>query len=334
VTIFGPDISSYQHGVNVAALADPFVIMKCTEGTYYADPDYGVWLAQARRAGKLAIAYHFVKAESSAQAQAAWLASHIQDFSVPVMLDVETEGGSAPSLGEVLGVADAMFSHGLKVRLAYLPRWYWQRIGSPDLTPLAQRGIGLVSSAYPRTGPVNPSGGYAADGGDHGSGWAPYGGLTPVLWQYTDAGVEQQQLDFNAFRGTIDQLATLLGGSAHDVGGDVNLTDTVTISPGFAARYPSAGPDGFTANAQVAVGTLLEGAAIRAVNNEHTLAGLSQKLDALLNRPSAPAIDTGALANQVVLAIEQHLAVNVDAQAVAVAVQAQLAQALGGHGVG
>jgi len=162
-------------------------------------------------------------------------------------------------------------------------------------------------------------------------GWQPYGGVTPVLWQYTDAASEQQSLDFNAFRGTIDQLAALLGGSAQNVGGDVNLTDTVTISPGFAARYPSTGPDGFTANAQVNVATLLEGAAIRAVNNEHTLDSVSQKLDALLNR--AP-VDTNALANQIVLAIGQHLAVNVDAQAVAVAVQAQLAQALGGHGVG
>lgn len=335
MTIFGPDMSSFQKGVNVAALNDPFVLLKCTEGTYYTDSQYPVWYSQAKQAGKLLVAYHFISGEDPV-AQASHLAAHILDKSVPVMIDWEAEGAFKPTLPQLFHLIDAINAAGMRVRLAYVPRWFWSNQGGGDLTPLSQRGVGVVSSAYPGKSGEAPAAGYASAGGDSGVGWQPYGGITPVLWQYTDAGTEQQSLDFNAFRGTIDQLAALLGGSVHTVGGDVNLTDTVTVSPGFAERYPAvANPiDGFTAGAQIQVGTLLEGAALRAVNNEHMLAGVSQKLDALLNRPSPTAVDTNALAIQIVTAIEQHLAVNVDARAVAVAVQAQLAQALSGHGVG
>jgi peptidoglycan hydrolase-like protein with peptidoglycan-binding domain len=83
--------------------------------------------------------------------------------------------------------------------------------GSPDLKPLTDRGVHLIASDYPGakgTGVAQ----YLADGGDGGPGWASYGGMTPVMWQYTDAAAEQGQLiDFNAFRGTAAQLADLLG---------------------------------------------------------------------------------------------------------------------------
>lgn len=327
-TIFGPDVSSFQRGLDVSTLTDPFVILKCTEGTYYSDAAYGHWLDQARASGKLVIAYHFVKTESSAQAQAVMLATHIEDVSLPVMLDVETEGSSTPRLPLVLDVIDAMKAKGLNVRLVYLPRWYWQQIGSPDLTPLTARDVGVVSSAYPLRGSERPVQGYVDSGGDTGPGWAAYGGVTPVLWQYTDAGLEQQPIDFNAFRGTIDHLASLLRGGSISTGDDVNLSDTVKVSPGFAQRYPRAVSDGFAANTDVSVSVLLEGSAIRAANNEHLLTDVSAKLDQLL-AVKPPTVDAAAIATQVVAAITQHLAGGVDVKAVAVAVQAQLALALG-----
>lgn len=107
----------------------------------------------------------------------------------------------------------------------------------------------------------------------------------------------------------------------------MNLTDTVTISPGFAQRYPRTAPDGFTSDAAVSVGVLLEGAAIRTANNEHTLADVSSKLDQLL-AAKPPVVDVSAVAAQIIAAIDQHLAVGVDVHAVATAVQTQLAQAL------
>lgn len=290
MTIFGYDLSSYQHGFDVAGAPGEFVILKCTEGTYYVDADYPGWVPAAHSAGKLVIAYHFLKAESSPAAQTAWLAAHIGNTGLPVMLDVETSGASRPDLGFVLQTIDTMRLRGLNVRLVYLPRWYWEQIGSPDLSGLAARQIGLVSSSYPG------GSGYPGDGG---VGWQPYGGMTPLLWQFTDT-----PLDNNAFRGSIEELRNFLEGT------EVNLTDTVTVSGGFAARYPAAGPDGFTAGANVPVSVLLEGAAIRAANNEHLL-------EAILAKVGAPAlVDVNALAT----ALIPHLPASGDPQAVALAV--------------
>lgn len=335
MTIFGPDISSYQHGVNVADLSDPFVMLKCTEGTYYFDPDYDPWLVQAKTSKKLVIAYHFVKTESSPQAQAQWLFGHIGNTALPVMLDIETENASKPNLPFVLSVVDAMHERGLNVRLAYLPRWYWEQIGSPDLTPLAQRGVGLVSSAYPSRGGQEPVPGYAASGGDQGPGWASYGGVRPVLWQFTDSGLEQQQLDFNAFRGTITQLATLLGGGATTTPGG-GAMGSYTMSDGWQRDYPDVAA---ALQAHIPVGTTVDEtqaaayAMIRAFVAAERAAAIEHKLDQLLAQ-KPPAVDVAALANDVVSAISQHFSGGVDVQAVAVAVQAQLASALGGHGAG
>lgn len=334
MTIFGPDISSYQHGVNVADLSDPFVLLKCTEGTYYADPDYNGWVTQARSSKKMVIPYHFVKTESSAQSQAQYLKAHIGNSSLPVMLDIETEGASKPNLPFVLSVIDAMAAQGLNVKLVYLPRWYWEQIGSPDLTPLAHRNVGLVSSAYPSRGGQEPAVGYAASGGDGGAGWASYGGVRPVLWQFTDSGLEQQQLDFNAFRGTATQLAALLGGSGSTTGG--GAMGSYTMSDGWQRDYPDVAAQ---LQAHIPVGTVVDEteaaayAMIRAFVAAERTAVIEQKLDQLL-AAKPPVVDTTALANAVVAAITQHLSGGVDVHAVAVAVQQQLAAALGGHAAG
>lgn len=328
MTIFGPDISSYQQGMNVSALTDPFVIIKCTEGTYLADADYAGWMGQAKASHKVVIPYHFVKTESSAQSQASMMAAHIGDASLPVMLDVETEGASTPNLPFVLSVIDAMHERGLNVRLVYMPHWYWQQIGSPDLTPLSSRGVGVVSSAYPRSGPLAVAAGYAADGGDAGSGWAPYGGVTPVLWQFTDAGTEQQNIDFNAFRGTIDQLAALLGGGVTDGG---QTMGSYTVGTGWQNDYPDVAaqlqkhiPAGTTVDEANAAGYAM----IRSFVAAERAAVIEAKLDQLMGRP-APSVDVSALASGVVAAILPHLSGGgVDVDAVAAAVQAHLAQAL------
>jgi hypothetical protein len=293
MSIFGRDLSSFQHGFNIAGAGD-FVILKCTEGTYYVDADYPGWLAGARAAGKPVAAYHFLKAESTPQNQAVWLASHIGDRSLPVMLDVEANGPSRPDLGLVLQMIDTMRGMHLNPKLVYLPRWYWSQIGSPDLSGLAARGIGLVSSEYPG-GSAYPGDGL----------WpASYGGMTSMIWQFTDTPV-----DNNAYRGTVQELRNFLEGA------DVNLTDTVTVSGGFAGRYPATGPDGFTAGANISVATLLEGAAIRAANNEHLLTELLGKVGA----PAA--VDVVALAKALAPELPNDL---VDPLAVANAVVAHL----------
>jgi len=294
VTIFGPDISSYEHGLNVAGLAEPFVLAKVTEGTYYRDKDWPAFRDAARRAGKLLVAYHFVTGEDP-HAQAANLAGWIGDKSIPVMLDFEPTGNSHPTHAQQLAVADAINAAGMRVKLSYTPRWYWQQIGSPNLTGLTARGIGVVSSAYPNTSISDPPRDYAADGGDTGPGWAPYGGITPLLWQFTDAGAEQgQRMDYNAYRGTAAELAAFLG-STPTTGG--TMSDG-TIPPAIKDWWPMLTKD-FPPGApySTADNTIWAKAAAMAAGYliDATHRDLGAKLDQLLARPTAAPVDIAAL---------------------------------------
>lgn len=211
MTVFGPDISSFQAGLTLSRLAHAsFVIAKTTEGTYYTDADYQSWRVQAAQLGKPFIWYHFLSGESSA-AQAAHTAANVGDKALPGMLDAEAAGSYSPSLAQIIDYIDAASAAGLKLRLVYLPRWYWEQIGSPSLSELSARGVSLVSSEYPG-GSGSPAGLYPGDGA---AGWASYGGITPLIYQFTNQASDGgQSLDYNAFRGTTAQLATALDGTA------------------------------------------------------------------------------------------------------------------------
>jgi len=129
------------------------------------------------------------------------------------MIDLEPTTGSNPSVQDALDFATRYRARGGLCTLVYLPHWYWANpvgspaggMGSPSLTPLAAAGLSLISSNYT---------GYS----DTGPGWAPYGGVAPVIWQYTDAlPYSGQSVDFNAFRGTVADLQALLGYTEDDM---------------------------------------------------------------------------------------------------------------------
>ncbi len=297
MTVFGPDISSYQAGLNLSRLADAsFVIAKASEGTYYTDADYQGWRRQAAQLGKPFAWYHFLTTED-AHAQAAHTAASVGDKSLPGMVDVEPNGSSKPNLAQALAYADAAKAAGLNLRLVYLPHWYWQEIGSPGLGGLASRGLSLVSSAYPG-GSGNPLALYPGDGA---SGWAAYGGVTPALYQYTnqasDGGLT---LDYNAYRGTLAQLTALLAGASSSTGDDdVTPQDIQAIA---AAVYAYGREDvnlstGVMHN--VPLGNLAHGAWV-SVNDPNgpvisRLNALEAQVKALAPIQVKPAVDTGAL---------------------------------------
>ncbi|MBS2546536.1 glycoside hydrolase [Catenulispora sp. NL8] len=232
MTIFGPDISSYQSGLVLSRLADAaFVIAKTTEGTYYTDADYQGWREQAAQLGRPFIWYHFISNES-ASAQAAHTAANVGNSALPGMLDAEPANSFSPSLADILAYVDAAHAAGLNLRLVYLPRWYWQQLGSPDLSALTSRSVSLVSSEYPggsgSVGSLYP--------GDGASGWEPYGGLTPLIYQFTNQASDGgQNLDYNAFRGTSADLAATLGGTPGLEDDNMPAFATGVITPGAGA---------------------------------------------------------------------------------------------------
>ena len=156
-------------------------------------------------------AYHFLKAGNGA-AQADYC--HAMVGNVPVMLDVETEGNSKPTVADCLAFIVRMRALGGRVWGAYFPRWFWEQVGGN----LASLGVAIVASGYPS--------GYSDTDPD----WQPYGGAAPAIWQYTDKqSYGGQHVDFNAYRGTVPQLAALINGG----------TATATPQP-----VPSPTPEG------------------------------------------------------------------------------------------
>ena len=195
MTLFYPDISGYQGNIDLSEI--PAACAKATEGTSFASAAYGEQKAMAARDGAFFFAYHFLR-HGEPRTQAMWCRGKTPG--VPLMLDFEPAGSSAPTLSDAAAFIAAYRSAGGTCWLVYLPHWYWQQLGSPDLKPLRDLGMLLVSSAYP--------GGYP---GDHGSGWTPYGGYpTVTIWQYTSSqALHGQRVDYNAYRGTLAGLESL-----------------------------------------------------------------------------------------------------------------------------
>lgn len=198
MTIHFPDVSNYQAGLSLAGAVA--VEAKASEGTGYRDPTYASFKLQAAVAGIPFCAYHFLRRGDPA-GQAAY-ALGIVGPNTPLMLDVETAvDGTDATMADMYGFIDAYRAAGGLVTLAYLPHWYWQdHWGSPSLAGLTQRNVALISSNYTT---------YSDDG----PGWAPYGGVTPAIWQYTfQQPFNGQFVDFNAYKGSVAELAALFAG--------------------------------------------------------------------------------------------------------------------------
>lgn len=202
MTIFYPDISSFQAGLHLTP-GTAAVFAKASEGSFWQDSTYYTFRAQAQQIGAVFGSYHYLHAGSWDTQAANAMA---MTGGAPLMIDVEQDSGG---VADIIGFANAYRARGGVVNLVYLPHWYWNQIGSPSLTPLLSAGLHLVSSNY-------------AAYSDTGPGWDAYGGVYPSAWQYSDnlpyAGTH---VDFNAFKGTIEQFSALIGYGTTDDGDDM-----------------------------------------------------------------------------------------------------------------
>ncbi|SKF91352.1 GH25 family lysozyme [Mycobacteroides abscessus] len=204
VTIFGIDISNNNGVVDidrVKAEGFQFVWAKVSEGASFKDTFWPRTRDWCRHTGLLLAGYHYVR-EGDANAQADTFVSQLGDKTIPAMLDFEDGSGGIENFW---AVRNAIEARGVRVALSYIPRWYWEKIGKPDLSGVP----GLIQSSYV-TGT-----GYASVlyPGDDNSRWAPFGGKAPDILQFTSqAQVAGKILDANAFRGTVEDLTALLRG--------------------------------------------------------------------------------------------------------------------------
>jgi hypothetical protein len=176
---------------------------KVSEGNYYKDP-YSPTVQQWCRQNDLpVIGYHYVTTDDPAAQARTWLGNRGGTLA---MLDWEDNGGD---LANLIAVVDAFNAVGVTVQLGYYPRWYWNQVGGGDLADLAEA---LVSSGYP-DGAGYASTIYLNSGGDTGQGWAPYSGIAPAAWQFTDrANIAGAVVDCNAYLGA--DLSDLFGATA------------------------------------------------------------------------------------------------------------------------
>jgi GH25 family lysozyme M1 (1,4-beta-N-acetylmuramidase) len=203
MTIFGPDISN-NNGPNldmwqIRNEGFDFIFCKVSEGDYFVDRTWPRYRDAARAAGLLVAGYHYVRADCDAVAQANLFVDNLGE-GIPAMLDFEANSGGIDVFWNVVRAINA---RGVEVALSYVPRWYWQQIGSPDISAVPN----LIQSSY-----VNGSG-YASDlyPGDDSYNWNGFGGADVKILQFSDAGlVAGSSVDVNAFRGTRDELAALL----------------------------------------------------------------------------------------------------------------------------
>lgn len=209
MTVFGYDISHHQgpfdHDI-ARSEGMRFAYMKCTEGANFKDDRWPQNRDRALAAGTRVAAYHFLRSDHDVEAQADNILDHIGNRKCPIVIDCEkrvdpSEGiSSHPSLKHVKQFKEACRSRGMYVSLLYLPRWYWQERGQPGIGRLPP----VINSAYgsePLGGPeqVYP--------GDNADAWIPYGGQTPVMWQFSrKAMVAGQRIDVNAYRGPESDL--------------------------------------------------------------------------------------------------------------------------------
>ena len=211
MTLYGPDLSNnnWNNTGEIAGWLDDcfhregfaFMEHKVSEGNYYRDPYWPVVRDWCKANNVPCIGYHYVTTnDANQQAQ-----KFVDNGGGRVaMLDFEANSGG---IGNFWAVVNAFNAHGVEVTLSYIPHWYWQQIGSPSLNGVP----GLISSSYFGRGTF-ASTEYENAGGDSGAGWNPYGGASPVIWQFSDGGIiDGKSVDVNAFRGSINDLLPLFG---------------------------------------------------------------------------------------------------------------------------
>ena len=203
MTTFGVDISNHQGRVDFGQLRNEgfrFVFAKVSEGDYYRDPFWPSTRDQCRDLGMICAGYHYMTTDDP-QRQADTFVSHLGDTSIPAMLDLEMGAGDINNFWAILRANEDL---GARVQLSYIPRWYWQRIGSPDISKVP----GLIQSSYvDGTGFASVL--YPGDTSDF---WNGFGGRDVDILQFTaHARVAGQIVDADAYRGTPEQLRALLG---------------------------------------------------------------------------------------------------------------------------
>lgn len=92
----GIDISHHQRGIDLAAIATDFVIIKATEGNGYTDEMCDTFYQKAKSLGKKLGVYHFARPDlgNTAEAEADWFIKETLGYHKEAMLILDWESGN------------------------------------------------------------------------------------------------------------------------------------------------------------------------------------------------------------------------------------------------
>lgn len=155
-TYTGPDVSSFQGGIDCAAIkaaGHSFVIIKATQGTGYTNPSLGQQVASARKAGLPIGLYHFLDGSDPTAQAARFLsiaARLVQPGDLPLVFDFETNpgGGGSPTHAGLDQMRRIVRTAGFRTMTYTYPAW-WAAAGDSSCRECASDPLWLA-----RYGPV------------------------------------------------------------------------------------------------------------------------------------------------------------------------------------
>ena len=201
----------FQRGLNIEQVYREgfrFLSVKLCEGTSNTWEAMGSadWIRRGKTLGMSCLGYAYLQPGNIPE-QARVFAGALARCGVPGVIDAEAitvrGGDTVPTLtiGMIRQFHTELRKLGAPIPLLYLPRWYWQRIGSPDLSGLPP----LWGSSYPSTQHATASELYELVTPTR---WASYGGLPVMVLQFAETAlVAGKAIDANAYQGTPTDFA-------------------------------------------------------------------------------------------------------------------------------
>lgn len=214
----GIDISSWQDGINIAALTTTdFVIVKATQGTSYTDSTFKKFVEAAILAGKRVGAYHYATG-AGYQAEADHFLSVVKPYLGKILLALDWETGNSAT-------AANMAFHSP----AYAKQWLDYVAKQTGVTPVLYMSQSVAATKdwsackhYPLWGAqyANMTTMGYTDSPWSSKNWGDWG-TTPTMQQYTSCGRitgYSGNLDLNLFYGSGADWDALCGGKTYTEG--------------------------------------------------------------------------------------------------------------------
>lgn len=214
MTIFGIDISEHQDGMNVKNAVEnyglDFVIIRTNDGTH-GDLAYRSHVDDAKRTNAILAAYTYLRnpLEGTTIEQQVKTSLDVMGdrYRLPIWLDCETKKGLTPA--HIREAKQRYEQAGIRVCGIY-SYWPWWEEHGDTADPYGyiwgaaypHSKLGAIRDIYP---------------GDNSPQWSkPMGGTKPHIWQYASTGRFAgfaKNVDVNAFRGTREELQTIITGT-------------------------------------------------------------------------------------------------------------------------